>query len=77
MCGEGIEVCELTRQLTNLLIGLDATLEKVRRAAPDAGAVSEDLRAMNEAFKDHIQVARRLSMTVHLTCARCHIGTAR
>jgi hypothetical protein len=72
MCVEDRDICELTQELTNRLIGVGAMISQVRRAALSMGASNaDDLRAVDKAFEGPLEVARQLSMAVHVKCDKC------
>jgi hypothetical protein len=65
MCGAGRDACELTRELTNHLVAMAALLARARRRVPSEGAAGGELRAIDLAFAEPIDLARKLSMAVH------------
>jgi hypothetical protein len=65
MCAAGPEACELARELTNHLVALAALLTRAKRRFPDSGDTGRELRAIDQAFAEPIDLARKLSMAVH------------
>jgi hypothetical protein len=65
MCAAGRDACELTQELTNNLVALAALLARARRRFPDSDAAGRELRAIDQAFAEPIDLARKLSMAVH------------
>jgi hypothetical protein len=46
-------------------VALAALLTRARRRFPDSGAAGRELRAIDQAFAEPIDLARKLSMAVH------------
>ena len=67
MCVAGRDACNLTQELTNHLVAVAALLARARRNFPIDGATGRELQAIDEAFAEPIDLARKLSMAVHST----------
>jgi hypothetical protein len=65
MCAAGREACLLTRELTNHLVAVAALLARAQRRVPPEGPLGRDLLAIDLAFAEPIDLARKLSMAVH------------
>jgi hypothetical protein len=65
MCAAGRDACELTRELTNHLVAIAALLARARRRFPPSAAAGRELHAIDLAFAEPIDLARKLSMAVH------------
>jgi hypothetical protein len=65
MCAAGRDACALTRELTNQLVALAALLERATRRFPADSGAGRELRAIDLAFAEPIDLARKLSMAVH------------
>ncbi len=65
MCAAGRDACLLTRELTNQLVALAALLARARRRHPADGLAGRELSAIDHAFADPIDLARKLSMAIH------------
>jgi hypothetical protein len=65
MCAAGQEACLLTRELTNHLVALAALLARARRGLSTEGAAGRELAAIDLAFAEPIDLARKLSMAIH------------
>ena len=68
MCESGRETCKLTLELANQLVTVAAVLARTRRRAADLGRATSELSAIDEAFTEPIELARKLAMTVHSDC---------
>jgi hypothetical protein len=68
MCENGRDACKLTLELATQLVATAALLARTRRrfAAPER--VANELSAIDEAFTEPIELARKLGMTVHSDC---------
>jgi hypothetical protein len=65
MCAAGRDACLLTRELTNHLVALAALLTRATRRFPAGSDAGRELRAIDLAFAEPIDLARKLSMAVH------------
>ncbi len=65
MCAAGRDACLLTRELTNHLVALAALLARARRGLSPEGTAGRELRAIDLAFAEPIDLARKLSIAIH------------
>jgi hypothetical protein len=65
MCAAGRDVCLLTRELTNHLVAVAALLARARRRTPPNAPVRRELDAIDHAFADPIDLARKLNMAIY------------
>jgi hypothetical protein len=65
MCAAGRDACVLTRELTNHLVALAALLARATRRFPAGSDAGRELRTIDLAFAEPIDLARKLSMAVH------------
>jgi hypothetical protein len=65
MCAAGRDACQLTQELTHQLVGLAALLAHARRRLPAGSIAGRELHAIDQAFGEPINLARKLSMAVH------------
>jgi hypothetical protein len=65
MCAVERDACRLTRELTNQLVGVAALLARAMRRLPPDQGVGRELHAIDHAFAEPIELARKLSMAVH------------
>ena len=68
MCGSGRDACKLTLELANELVAAAAVLARARRRGAHGSGTTNELSAIDEAFTEPIELARKLAMTVHSDC---------
>jgi hypothetical protein len=68
MCETGRDACKLSLELATQLVATAALLARTRRRFAGADQVASELSAIDEAFTEPIELARKLGMTVHSDC---------
>jgi hypothetical protein len=64
MCLESAAIGELARELANLMVAIDASMVRVRRAIPDDHPLGEELRTVDASFARSVGLARKLVVAV-------------
>jgi hypothetical protein len=65
VCATGCDVHELTQELTHQLVALAALFARARRRLPEGSVAGRELHAIDQAFAEPIDLARKLNMAVH------------
>ena len=65
MCAVELDACRLSGELTNQLVGLAALLARAMRRFPAHDRVGREIHAIDHAFAEPIELARKLIMAVH------------
>ncbi len=59
------DACELTRELTNLMVAIAASIERSRRRVAPTDALQVGLQTIDDAFAGPIALARKLFVAVY------------
>jgi hypothetical protein len=67
MDSSNCDACELTRELTNLMVAIAASIERSRRRVAPTDSLQRELQAIDDAFAQPIALARKLFIAVYAT----------